>query len=172
MIENIKIDFFYILNPYGFEHNTRYNGDRKDLNRDFIKIETQEIKYLLDNIKNEKYTGMYDFHEHSSTTGFLLYYYSNSNKILAGNILENVEKNNILLENNYIDVILKAKNGAIYVPFYAKIYFMNINKEATSRLYFNKINVKEVFVLETPMKMEIDKRKEIVKLLLKNIVGK
>ncbi|MDR2941303.1 MAG: DUF2817 domain-containing protein [Treponema sp.] len=171
IINDIKIDFIYILNPYGFEYNVRHNGNGIDLNRDFINFETYEIKYFINNTKEEKYSGMYDFHEHSATTGFLLYYYSNKNKRLANNILEILQNNNIPLENDYVDAVLKTKNGAIFVPFYAKLYFMNINKQATSGLFFDKINVKEVFVFETPRNMEMAKRIKIVDILLKYLVG-
>jgi hypothetical protein len=171
LINNIMIDFIYILNPYGFEYNIRHNGNGMDLNRDFINFETPEIKSLIKSIQNINYTGMYDFHEHSSTKGFMLYYYSGRNKILANNILEMLQKNNIPLESNYVDVILKAANGVIYVPLYAKIYFMNINKQATSGLYFDKIKVNEVFVFETPIMMEIERRKRIISLLLRHITG-
>jgi hypothetical protein len=171
LINNVRIDFVYILNPYGFEYNTRHNGNGIDLNRDFINLESAEIRYLLNATKDVPYTGMYDFHEHSQTTGFLLYYYSNRNKRLATNILQMIQQNNIPLENNFVDVILKTKNGAIKVPFYAKIYFMNINKQATSGLYFDKIDAGEVFVFETPRNIEMERRREIINLLLRYIVG-
>jgi hypothetical protein len=171
LMDNITIDFIYILNPYGFEYGLRYNGNGIDLNRDFINFETNEIKYLINNIKDKKYTGMYDFHEHGSTTGFMLYYYSRNNRSRANNILEMLQKNNIPLENKYVDVILEAKNGAIYVPFYVKIYFMNIIKQATTGLYFSKIKVNEVFVFETPKNMNLERRKTIIIMLLEYITG-
>lgn len=171
LIDNISIDFMYILNPYGFEHDLRPNGQEIDLNRDFIELKAQETNCLIGSISGINYTGIYDFHEHSSTTGFLLYYYSRKNKILSKNILTMIKKHNIPLENKYVDVVLAAKDGAIFVPLYAKIYFMNINKQATTGLYFDKMNVEEVFVFETPKIMEINRRKAIIELLLKYIIG-
>jgi hypothetical protein len=171
LIDNISIDFIYILNPFGFEYNIRYNGQEIDLNRDFIELKSQEINSLIKGIKNINYIGVYDFHEHGSTTGFLLYYYSSKNKKLSQNILTMVKDYNIPLENKYVDVVLRSKEGAIFVPLYAKIYFMYIKKQATTGLYFDKINVEEVFVFETPKIWEIIKRKEIVELLLKYIIS-
>jgi hypothetical protein len=133
---------------------------------DFIEYKTQEINCVINGIKNEQYTGMYDFHEHSATTGFLLYFYAQHNRQLANSLLEMLEKNNIPLENEYVDIILKSKNGAIYVPFYAKWYYTGIQKSATSGIYFDKINVQEVFVFETPLCMEMEQRKRIIHLLL------
>ena len=172
LITNIAIDFIYILNPYGFEYNIRHNGNGIDINRDFIKLETLETRHLIDSTKNIKYDGMYDFHEHGSTKGFMLYFYSKNNLILAKNFLDIMHNNNVPLENEYVDIILKVKEGAIYIPFYAKIYFMNIRNEATSGLYFDKIRVNEVFVFETPTIMEIERRNSIINLLLKKIINR
>jgi len=171
LMDNVTIDFIYILNPYGFEYGLRNNGSGIDLNRDFINFETNETMYLINNIKDKRYTGAYDFHEHGSTTGFMLYYYSSNNRLKANNILEMLQRNDIPLENKFVDIILKAKNGAIYVPFYAKIYFMNIIKQATTGLYFNKMKVDEVFVFETPRNMNLEKRKTIINMLLEHITG-
>lgn len=170
IINNITIDFVYILNPYGFEYNIRYNGQGKDLNRDFLKTETPEIKILTNNIKDIQYVGMYDFHEHGATKGFMLYYYSNKNKELSKNILSMLKDNNIILENDFIDVILKARTGSIYVPFYAKWYYRFILKQETTGLYFDRLNADEVFVFETPVSKNIEERKFIIDLLLKYLL--
>jgi hypothetical protein len=170
LIDDIKIDFIYIVNPWGFEHNDRYNGNGIDLNRDFVDFQTEEIQCLIKNIKDETYTGMYDFHEHSQTTGFLLYYYSGKNKGLANDMLNMIETNGIPLENEFVDIVLKTRKGAIRVPFYAKVYY-DIKKMATSGLYFDRIKVKEVFVFETPVSMEMGERRRIIRLLLQYITG-
>lgn len=169
-IDNLKIDFICIVNPYGFEHDSRHNGDGIDINRDFISFKTEEARLLADNIKNETYDGVYDFHEHSATAGFLLYTYSRRSKRLGRNILEHFSNNNIPLENNFVDVILRARNGIISVPFYAKIYFINIQKQATAGLYFDKMNIDEVFVIETPKRMEMARRREMIDLFLQKIL--
>jgi hypothetical protein len=166
ILKNITIDFVYILNPYGFEHDLRYNGNRQDLNRDFVKFESNEIQILINNIKNIQYTGMYDFHEHGMTKGFLLYYYTKNNEQLAMGIAEMIKRNNFILENDFVDVILKAKDGLIYIPLYAKWYYEYILKEATTGIYFEKINTKEVFVFETPSIEKIENRKIMTKILL------
>ncbi|MDR2480658.1 MAG: hypothetical protein LBD48_15275 [Treponema sp.] len=113
---------------------------------------------------------MYAFHEHRATKGFLLYYYFSGNKGLSKDILDMMKNNNILLENDYVDVVLKAKNGSIYVPFYTKLYFTYINKQATTGLYFNKLNVNEVFVFETPINENMEKRKYMIDLLLNHLL--
>jgi hypothetical protein len=170
LLENIIIDFIYIANPFGFEYNLRFNGQGYDLNRDFLNFNTFEVQILIDSIEGKLYTKVFDFHEHGRTTGFFLYYYSRRNSSFVKNISEMLWRNNIPLENEFVDVILSARNRAIRIPFLAKIYWLNILGEATSGLYFDKIGV-DAFVTETPTIMEIEERKAINLLLMKNIVG-
>ena len=40
--KNLQLDFIFIVNPFGFEYNQRYNGDNKDINRDMKKFETSK----------------------------------------------------------------------------------------------------------------------------------
>jgi hypothetical protein len=169
-IEDLTIDFIYILNPYGFEYNWRYNGRGYDLNRDFINMENQEIQILISNTKDTQYAGMYDFHE-ADSKGFFLYYYAGRSKKMANSILNNLKNENVYLDNEYVDVILKAKDGLIYIPFYAKFYYMTIKKWATTGLYFDKLNVENVFVFETPVGENIETRKRTINLILKYLFG-
>ena len=82
-----------------------------------------------------------------------------------------MQNNNIPLENDYVDVIIKARNGALHIPNLAKVYWMSVLQEATTGLYFDKIGTDKVFVFETPTIMEVEERKEINLMLLKYIVG-
>jgi hypothetical protein len=170
ILKNITIDFIYILNPYGFEHDLRYNGNGKDLNRDFIKFESNEIQIFMNSIKDTQYTGVYDFHKHGKTKGFLLYYYARNNKQLSMEIIEIIKANDFTLENEFVDVILKARDGLIYIPLYAKWYYEYVLKEATTGIYFEKIGAKEVFVFETPEIEKIEDRKRMTQIILNHLL--
>jgi hypothetical protein len=165
ILKDITIDFVYILNPYGFEHNFRYNGNRQNLNSDFIQFKSNEIQKLVNSIKDTQYTGMYDFHE-IGAKGFFLYYYTRKNKQLAIEIAEIIKENNFILENDFVDVILKAQDGLIYIPLYAKWYYEYLRKVATTGIYFKKRNVKEVFVFEIPKPETLENRKRMTIILL------
>jgi hypothetical protein len=165
ILKNITIDFVYILNPYGFEHDSRYNGNRQDLNRDFVKFESNEIQILVNNIKDTQYTGVYDFHE-TGAKCFFLYYYTRKNKQLSIEIAKMIKENNFTLENDFVDVILKAKDGLIYIPLYAKWYYEYLLKSATTGIYFEKRKVKEVFVFEIPHREKFENRKTMTKIVL------
>jgi hypothetical protein len=173
-VEGITIDFIYILNPYGFEHDTRYNGYGKDLNRDFVKKENPEVKIFVNSTKDIPYSGVYDFHEApvgSGATGFFLFYYAGRNKRPAGDIASMIKENTtVSLENKYTEVTLKAKGGIVHMPSFAKWVYRSVLKKATVTLYFDKLNVDKVFLFETPMIEAIEQRERIDELLFNYII--
>ena len=171
LLDNITMDFFVILNPYGFEYNCTYNAPGININRDFINFESLEVKYMMESIKDKTYTAVYDFHENPSAKGFYLYYYSGKNRTIVNNILGLLQKYKVPLENEYVDVAFKAKNGAIYVPFYGKMFYLHMGKMASLALYFDRIKTGEVFVFETPTAMNIENRKVINLMLFRYLVG-
>jgi phage terminase large subunit-like protein len=75
---------------------------------------------------------MYDFHEHGNSKNFFLYYYTRKNKQLAIEIAETIKETDFTLENEFVDVILKAQDGLIYIPLYAKWYYEYILKSETT----------------------------------------
>jgi predicted deacylase len=114
-INNMTIDFIYILNPYGFEYNVRYNWYLQDLNHDFVEMKNAETKIFIENTRNIKYTAMYDFHE-ADSNGFFLYYCNKEDEIKGKSIVNMLKEKNIFIENEYTDGKLKAIDGLIYDP--------------------------------------------------------
>jgi len=173
LLENITIDFMYILNPYGFEHNYLYSSSHVNIDRDYIRLKTQEINIFLNSIKGKKYSAVYDFHEDNSNSaiGCYMFFYKNRNKEKALNMLEMLRRNNVPINNEYEFIGLKAEYGALYVPYYAKFVFMHLGRNAGAGLFFDSINTEEVFVFETPTKLDLEKRVNIHLMLLKYIIG-
>lgn len=59
---NNTVSFINSLNPYGFEYNQRNNAANLDINRDMTKLQTQEVKILINNCKIKEYDKVFDFH--------------------------------------------------------------------------------------------------------------
>ncbi|MCL2479285.1 MAG: hypothetical protein FWF22_07275, partial [Treponema sp.] len=173
LLDNITIDFMYILNPYGFEHNYLYSSSHINIDRDYIRRKTQEINIFLNSIKGKKYSAVYDFHEDNSNSaiGCYMFYYKNRNKEKTSDMLEMLRRNNVPINNEYEFIGLKAKYGALYVPYYAKFVFMYLGRNAGAGLYFDSINTKEVYVFETPAVLNLEERIKINLMLLKYIMG-
>lgn len=163
---NITVDFIYIVNPWGFSYNQRNNGDNNEINRDLETLKTQEARIIKKNVLPSNYEKVFDFHE-ASSSGFFLYCYGNKNKKFSIGIINKLKEENVKLETGYKDVILHAKNGVLFVPFYASLY-MSIRKRITVGQYF--IKCKNVFTFETSKYDKIDERKRIIRILLKHII--
>jgi len=164
---NPCIEFIYIVNPWGYSFNQRSNGSNIDINRDITTQESQEVKVLRKSINIKDYTHVFDFHE-GNTKGYYLYYYSkkqlkNVNKIIG--IFKNYK---LLLENEYTDVILRANNGLIFVPWYAKKY-MEVKKTVTTTLWTYDNGIDSSFTIETSKNRNIEERKQVILKILDEI---
>ncbi len=167
IIPDTNIDFIYILNPWGFEYNQRYNGLGNDLNRDLLNRSNREIQLLLNSIKDAEYQGVFDFHE-ANSKGFFLYCYRNKKRSAAKALIQMLKENHVTIDNSYKDNILTVKDGILYIPFYAKIYMFHKNT-ITTGLYFDDLGIPEVFTFETSKNMQTEERKRIIMLLLDHV---
>lgn len=62
------------INPYGFEHNSRQNHDRVDLNRQFRNPDPpEEVLFVQSAVGGTKYRIAMEFHEDIDTPAFYLY---------------------------------------------------------------------------------------------------
>jgi len=166
---NPQVDFLYIVNPWGFEKNNRYNINNIDVNRDFLTFTTQEAQVIKNNINLSEYECVFDFHE-GNTKGYYLYFYSKKYEAIANNIIDLYKVNNVPIENDYIDVKLKTINGKIFVPWYAKMY-MKHNKTITTTLWSYDNGIEKSFTIESSKNRSIDERKRIIKEILAYIVN-
>lgn len=163
-----SVDFIYIVNPWGFSYNQRCNADGVDINRDISKKLTQESRVLVNAVSIKQYDRVFDFHE-ENTKGYYLYYYSKIQKKVVDSIIELYEKHNLPLESDYKDVVLKTKDGVIFVPWYAKKYMEN-KDTITTALWAYDEGVDSSFTIETSKNRDIEERKKVIKSILDYIM--
>ena len=165
---NTQVDFIFIMNPFGFERNYRYCSNHTDPNRDLNTQTTKEMQILTQATK-EKYDLVIDFHE-ATCDGTFFYAYNQKGKKYAKNILNYLKKQNVLLENEYVDVILKVKNGLLYSAFYAQ-WYMKLKGSVTTGMYFNDRGIPIVFTVETPKRGNFEERCRIIKLIFEKVIS-
>lgn len=166
-INNPCVDFIYIVNPWGFTFNQRNNSINIDINRDITTHISQESKILQEAISIKDYNCVFDFHE-GNTSGYYMYYYSKKQSSISSKIINIYKENKVPLENDYTDVILKAKDGVIFVPWYAKEY-MKSKKTVTTTLWTFDNGIDRSFTIETSKNRNIEERKKIVIKILEEI---
>ena len=164
-----RIDFIYIVNPWGFIYDQRQNGIHIDINRDITTQVSQEAKIFQKSISIKEYTRVFDFHE-GNTKGYYLYYYSKNQTKLVTKIVDLYKSNKLPLENEYIDVVLKAQNGVIFVPWYAKIY-TNAKRNVTTTLWASNNGIDGAFTIESSKNRPMEERKNIIIGILQEIVN-
>jgi len=90
-----KIDFtiFPCINPYGYEHNTRTNGQGLDLNRQFDKRQpSEEVALVREALEGKKFALSMEFHEDVDTDGFYLYELKSQEPYFGEAIIHEVAK--------------------------------------------------------------------------------
>jgi hypothetical protein len=167
------IDILPLINPWGWTHDIRYNKDKHDLNRDFLNPKSQEAKIILNFIHKNPYDIIFDLHEDPAAEGVYIYQYANNNKNVIKGLLTEIKEIGYKLENNVYMVFLKTKNGLINVPLWSIKLVNKIDRLSFSN-YCRIHNSKNVFTIETPPKLDLDKRVYIheksIKFLLEKLL--
>jgi hypothetical protein len=90
-----KVDFMILpcINPYGYEHNTRTNGQGLDLNRQFEKRQAPgEITLVRETLEGKQFALSMEFHEDVDTDGFYLYELKKQEPYFGEAIIQDVAK--------------------------------------------------------------------------------
>ncbi len=162
------IDFIYIINPWGFSFDQRTNRQNIDINRDITTQVAQETQLLRNVISISDYSHVFDFHE-GNAKGYYLYYYNKKQTSNAHKIITIYKQNKVPLENEYTDVILKAENGLIFVPWYARKY-MESKKNVTTTLWTYNKGIDCSFTIETSKNRNLEERIKVIINILEEIV--
>ncbi|MBN1698800.1 MAG: DUF2817 domain-containing protein [Spirochaetales bacterium] len=112
-----RVHFIPVVNPWGFIHNYRYNGNGYDINRDFNSFMTEEAALIKDYFKGKKLHLILDLHETGSKGGFI-YNYSVSNRKTAENLMAYLSGKNLAIDNGYKDHDFETRDGILAFPAY------------------------------------------------------
>jgi hypothetical protein len=148
--DDIAMDFIICMNPWGYTHNQRENGNRIDLNRDFERFKSKEAILIRKYLDGKKYDLIIDHHENNYSDGFSIITFDKSNVGLV-----NVIIGNMVRDGYYYASILKNvanyRNGLTMLK-------MNSKKGFLQYASFVSCEPDHVFAFETPTKWNIDKR--------------
>jgi predicted deacylase len=80
----VTLDIVPVVNPWGWVHGYRYDGEGEDVNRDFSSRRTQEARILRSFIdRSGPYDLVLDLHE-SKKSGYFIYQYLSAAQGLGG----------------------------------------------------------------------------------------
>ncbi|MFH1570172.1 MAG: M14 family metallocarboxypeptidase [Gemmatimonadota bacterium] len=85
-------DFWVLpcLNPWGYVHGTRANGDGVDINRSFEDASTPEAAAVRRLLRGERFDLLFEFHEDWEFEGYYLYEVRRGGALVGPRIVERV----------------------------------------------------------------------------------
>lgn len=161
--QNISFDIIPVLNPYGWERGYRYNGEGKNINRDFNIFKTQEASILGEFLSNKKYDLVLDLHE-AWSRGYFIYSYSKENHKKAVKAISILKAENYDVDIKYRNMI-SAKNGVVRVKTNSPFY-----RYQPLAYYAQKYLTNESYTLEAQKGINLKTREDSQILVVKNFI--
>lgn len=146
-----------IINPWGWIHDTRFNQNGYDINRDFVSFSSQESRIIMNHTKKKRYSLMLDLHEDPSAKGFYLYQHGQKNKTISEMVTNGIRQMGYPLEEDTRKVILKSEDGIIDIPIWG-LWYMRLTYQLNIANYYRLNNSDHVFTIETPTDVDIQDR--------------
>ncbi|MBI3803390.1 MAG: M14 family metallocarboxypeptidase [Nitrospirae bacterium] len=170
LLQRFHFTLFPCINPFGYEHNTRQNRSRVDLNRQYYRKRPQaEVRLVKKAIEGKWFDLDIEFHEDIDTPGFYMYELCHDPSQTVGRrVIQRVaRKYPINLESSIEGA---PASGGLISPDAASDFFKQ--RMARRRLwpqavYFYKNGTPHVLTSETPVHLEMQQRVEIHLIALK-----
>lgn len=89
-LQSLDITLFPCLNPWGYEHHTRFNEKGMDLNRDWKSPRQSEVLLACRALGNRKVDLAISLHEDYDASGFYLYEIARRNSFKGSKIVRRV----------------------------------------------------------------------------------
>jgi hypothetical protein len=129
-----KVHFIPVVNPWGWSHNIRFNGNGYDINRDFNSFKTEEAKIITKYFSNKVLDLIIDLHETGSNGNFI-YNYSTLYLDKAVKLIDFLYENKLRIDNGYKDHSFQVNDGILDYPSLL-IYFQSWFSRSPLAHYF------------------------------------
>ncbi len=147
---NLYISIIPVVNPWGWIHNIRRNGDIKDVNRSFINEPTQESILLKKFLDQQSCSMVVDLHEDQFHKSFYLLSYGDKQLSKTQQVAKDIELTGVSLKNS-------APNGVHHIDESE----FNENSYPTLSLYARMNKTAYSYIIETPRELEMRRRVEL-----------
>ena len=140
------------VNPYGYIHRTRENGDGVDINRSFEGDGLAEVRVLKRALQGQRFDLFIEFHEDWEYEGFYLYEERREGRLTGPEIIRRVERIGPVNRESSIDGY-PACNGVVSPDLAAA----KIGYQALP-LYVYKFHSNHIVTCETPSGWDMERR--------------
>jgi murein peptide amidase A len=157
MFAEVALDVVPVVNPWGWIHGYRYDGEGEDVNRDFASRRTQEARILRSFIdRNGPYDLVLDLHE-SKKYGYFIYQYLPAAQGLGGEYVRLLGRMGKPRENAYREGIYGAVNGILSMPVSA-LPWVALGGRLSLEQYTRMHGTRHSYTIETPLRDDFDER--------------
>ncbi len=163
--EDVHFDIVPVVNPWGWSHDTRFDRDGRDVNRDFASFTSQEAVILREFTTGKKYDLMVDHHECEDGTGFFMYQLGNPSQSVSRKVIKAVRDQGHPIEQDVRMIILKTEDGLIDAPMWTLRFVRLVNRLSMTN-YFRLNDNDMVYLTETPTSLSWESRLMMHKIAL------
>lgn len=168
---DIAFDIIPVVNPWGWVHGRRRNGEGCDLNREFATFKAPEAVLMRILCKQKRYDLMVDFHEDSHVAGFYFYRLANPNEAFCHHMITVVREDGLPIHNGRVMTLFNAKDGIITSPMWTLHLARGIRQLSMSN-YFRLEGCPQAFLFESPRRLELAERIAMHRAALTALLGK
>ena len=170
----VSLDIVPVVNPWGWVHGYRYDGEGEDVNRDFSSRRTQEARIVRSFIdRNGPYDLVLDLHE-SKKNGYFIYQYLPASHGLGGEYVRMLGRRGKPRENAYREGIYATVNGILSMPVSA-LPWVALGGRLSLEQYTRLHGTRHSYTVETPLRDAFDERvaihRETVGLFVERLLG-
>lgn len=151
---DIAFDIIPVVNPWGWVHGRRKNGEGRDLNREFATFKAPEAALMRDLCKRKRYDLMVDFHEDSHVAGFYFYRLANPDAVLCRHMIMRVQEAGMPVHDGRVMTLFNAEDGIITSPMWTLRLARGIRQLSMSN-YFRLEGCPQTFLFESPCRLEL-----------------
>ncbi|WDT80664.1 MAG: M14 family metallocarboxypeptidase [Candidatus Manganitrophus sp.] len=170
LLGRFQFILFPCINPFGYEHHTRENRSRIDLNRQYVrKRPAAEIRFVKKVIDGKRFDLDVEFHEDIDTPGFYMYEVFRSPAQAVGRkIIRRVAKKYPINLQTEIEGA-PAEKGLISPDVSSDFFKRRFarKRQWPQALYFYMNGASHVITSETPVHLKMQERVEIHLIALK-----
>jgi hypothetical protein len=145
----ISFDIVPLLNPWGWSRNVRYDGDGRDVNRDFTRFASQEARIFRAFVQGQHYDFAIDHHEDRFASGFYVYQYADRDTRPTRRLIDRVRDLGFPIERDVRFAILRTRDGLIRAPRWG-LWYMKASRQLSLTNWLRLEGVPKVFTVETP----------------------
>lgn len=152
LLETFEFLILPCINPYGYVHNTRENGEGVDINRSFEEGNTPEAVIVKKVLQGLRFDLFIEFHEDWEYSGFYLFEERRNGELIGPEIIKNVEKVGPIHRDATIDDF-SASNGVLSPD----VEVEDFGYQAMP-LYVYNFHSDHIITCETPSRWHLEQR--------------